>query len=394
MRKSKPNNAISRQITRIILCLLLALYTIPFGTVPLAQAQAAQVMQNAATANGNGSVLAVTGLATAALTVNCSGCGGGTTVNFEGTSDGTNYTAITGALSGTSTTSTSTTTAGVGVWSLPVAGFVSIRARISGYSAGTVTVTGRSSAAPGSSSGAVSISGTVNVDVVGNTIGLATGTKQDTGNASLATINTNTAPLVTAGGGGYVRQDSTATIAKESGGNLATAATGIGATTVDKCTTTDTTACTLIGLMKELSYLLQTPTGPAAAANSNSQIIAYPTLIQGGITTAMTATTSTAFGGGFTNTASNYIYITDCQTSNGSTTVSTDILLQDGSGGTTVAVLPAPAAAVAGTGGNGGSYSWRSPLKLSVNTALYAANVTTGSSTKVWCSGFKSTISY
>jgi hypothetical protein len=35
------------------------------------------------------------------------------------------------------------------------------------------------------------------------------------------TIKTNTDPLVTVGGGGYIRQDSTATICKESGGNLA-----------------------------------------------------------------------------------------------------------------------------------------------------------------------------
>jgi len=34
-------------------------------------------------------------------------------------------------------------------------------------------------------------------------------------------LEANTASLITAGGGGYVRQDSTATIAKESGGNLA-----------------------------------------------------------------------------------------------------------------------------------------------------------------------------
>jgi predicted RNA-binding protein Jag len=38
---------------------------------------------------------------------------------------------------------------------------------------------------------------------------------------NLATVKTNTDPLVTAGGGGFVRQDSTATIAKETGGNLA-----------------------------------------------------------------------------------------------------------------------------------------------------------------------------
>ena len=42
---------------------------------------------------------------------------------------------------------------------------------------------------------------------------------------NLATVKTNTAPLVTAGGGGYVRQDSTATMAKEAGGNLATVKT-------------------------------------------------------------------------------------------------------------------------------------------------------------------------
>ena len=38
---------------------------------------------------------------------------------------------------------------------------------------------------------------------------------------NLLTVKTNTDPLVTSDGGAYVRQDSTATMAKESGGNLA-----------------------------------------------------------------------------------------------------------------------------------------------------------------------------
>jgi hypothetical protein len=42
---------------------------------------------------------------------------------------------------------------------------------------------------------------------------------------NLATIATDVAPLVASSAGGYVRQDSTATIAKESGGNLASTAT-------------------------------------------------------------------------------------------------------------------------------------------------------------------------
>lgn len=45
-----------------------------------------------------------------------------------------------------------------------------------------------------------------------------------TENGNLASVKTNTDPLVASGGGAYVRQDSTATIAKESGGNLATLA--------------------------------------------------------------------------------------------------------------------------------------------------------------------------
>lgn len=41
---------------------------------------------------------------------------------------------------------------------------------------------------------------------------------------NLASVKTNTDPLVTSGGGAYIRQDSTGTIARESGGNLATLA--------------------------------------------------------------------------------------------------------------------------------------------------------------------------
>lgn len=112
----------------------------------------------------------------------------------------------------------------------------------------------------------------------------------------------------------------------------------------------------------------------------------------GAVTSAMTGTTSTSVIGG---TASNYIYVTQCTTSNASTTVSTDILLQDGSGGTTLYVLPDPAASVATTGGGGGVFPFPVPLKVPTSgNGLFAANLTTGSSTKISCSGFKSTASY
>jgi len=50
---------------------------------------------------------------------------------------------------------------------------------------------------------------------------------------NLAAINTNTGPLTASGAGGYVRQDSTNSIAMESGGNLAAIATNTGKLTFD-----------------------------------------------------------------------------------------------------------------------------------------------------------------
>jgi hypothetical protein len=99
-------------------------------------------LQSAAVANGNGTLLATNGMSGAVLTVNCSACSGGTTVNFEGTEDNANFTPLLAYQLGTTTFGTSTTAAGVAVWRLAIANLQNIRARISTYSAGTVTVTG------------------------------------------------------------------------------------------------------------------------------------------------------------------------------------------------------------------------------------------------------------
>ena len=108
----------------------------------LASVSTSVTLQSGVTANGNGTTLATDGMATAILTVNCATCSGGTTVNFEGSEDASNFASISATQLGTNTVGTSTTTAGVTVWALPVAGFQTIRARVSAYSAGTVTVTG------------------------------------------------------------------------------------------------------------------------------------------------------------------------------------------------------------------------------------------------------------
>lgn len=110
--------------------------------------------------------------------------------------------------------------------------------------------------------------------------------------------------------------------------------------------------------------------------------------VSGVITSAMTGTTSTSLmaapAAGLRN------YITQITVSNGSTTVPTDILIQDGSGGTTLYVIPAPIGTGTGTGTSGGTFTFPTPLRQPTTaTAIFVANVTTGSSTKVSVTGYK-----
>lgn len=104
--------------------------------------------------------------------------------------------------------------------------------------------------------------------------------------------------------------------------------------------------------------------------------------VSGAITSAMTGTTSTSLiaapAAGLRN------YITQITVSNAHATVGTDIIIQDGSGGTTLYTIPA--AAVYG----GAALSFPTPLRQPTTaTAIYCANVTTGASTKVSASGYK-----
>lgn len=104
--------------------------------------------------------------------------------------------------------------------------------------------------------------------------------------------------------------------------------------------------------------------------------------VSGAITSAMTGTTSTSLiaapAAGLRN------YITQITVSNSHATVGTDIIIQDGSGGTTLYTIPA--AAVYG----GAVVTFPTPLRQPTTaTAIYCANVTTGASTKVSASGYK-----
>lgn len=110
--------------------------------------------------------------------------------------------------------------------------------------------------------------------------------------------------------------------------------------------------------------------------------------VSGAITSAMTGTTSTsclaAPASGLRN------YITGITVSNASITVPTDIVIQDGSGGATLYTVPCPIGTGTGTGTSGGHYVFPTPIRQPTTaTAIYVANVTTGSSTKVSMVGYK-----
>lgn len=100
------------------------------------------------------------------------------------------------------------------------------------------------------------------------------------------------------------------------------------------------------------------------------------------ITTAMTGTTTTSLcpapGVGFRN------YITTFVCGNEHATVGTSVLLQDGSGGTSIGIVPAAPAF------GGAAPSLPTPVRQpTLNTALFVQNVTTGASTKCWAVGYK-----
>lgn len=104
--------------------------------------------------------------------------------------------------------------------------------------------------------------------------------------------------------------------------------------------------------------------------------------VSGAITTAMTSTTSTSLlaapGSGLRN------YITTIIVSNSHATQGTDVIIQDGSGGTTLMTIPADSVY------GGAVISLPTPLRQPTsNTALYCANVTSGASTKVSVVGYK-----
>jgi hypothetical protein len=110
-------------------------------------------LQSAAVANSNGTQLSMAGMAAITWTVNCSvACTGGTTINFEGAQDCTTpvFVAVLAQQLGTFIVATTVVNQGttITVWQTSGSGLQCVRARISAYSAGTITVTATAGPAP------------------------------------------------------------------------------------------------------------------------------------------------------------------------------------------------------------------------------------------------------
>lgn len=95
-------------------------------------------LQSGATANGNGTAMNVGGAATVGVEVTGTF---GATVNFEGTVDGSNWYSLTGVNKATLNATTSPSAPGL--YSVDVAGCDQFRARVSGYTSGSVSVTAK-----------------------------------------------------------------------------------------------------------------------------------------------------------------------------------------------------------------------------------------------------------
>jgi len=105
-------------------------------------------LQNAATGTGNGTALYTDGHATAMFTVTGSGSW---TVTFEGTEDGTNWYSLNTNRQGTDTIGSTATNTTLGTYKADVSGFQYVRARVSTFASGSVTVTAHATPMPSTS---------------------------------------------------------------------------------------------------------------------------------------------------------------------------------------------------------------------------------------------------
>jgi len=235
-------------------------------TFTTATATGDTTLQSAVSATANGSSLAVTGYGTALLQVS------GTfsaTVTFEASSDaGTTWVNISATQIGGDIVLSATA---IGSYRITCTGFDSVRARVSSYTSGAVTVVGR--ATNGTTSGKI-----IKLATGTNTIGALTANQSvnlsqlagNTISSGVGATGTGTIRVVQANDAGKTIQ-SKASIASSSGDNtIINAGTNKLKIKAFSLTTTSTTAVTCIFKSSTTvlwQVVLQAPTGVSVGAN-------------------------------------------------------------------------------------------------------------------------------
>lgn len=174
---------------------------VPTGEIDVAGGTVTSAtLQDAATADGNGTDFDITGMGTVRLTVIPTSFSA--TVTFSASADGTNFDVIRGYKQGATTVATSLALSGsstVSIWEFPAAGLTKIRAALSGSSGTSITIVGAASPLPSNEpigvtlSSAVLAAGSANIGAV----------QEATTTAAIA-IGTTTAAGVVKASAGYL----------------------------------------------------------------------------------------------------------------------------------------------------------------------------------------------
>lgn len=271
------------------------------------------------TGNNTGAPVAINsgeGIGTIIIQANCVSCSGGTTINFQQSVDGSNYFAVFGRQLTSGSTpvfASSTTTSGLTYWEVPAAGIADVRTTVTGYSAGTITTTVYGTTAVstsgvyiGNATLAVTQSGTWSVaqggtggtawlqkiaDGTGSGVtatvdstalalyteirdaaGNARGANVSAGHALLTDASATTQPTSIASGqvaSGAIASGAVASGAYVSGSISDGAIVTLGNKADAKSTATDTTAISIMQVLKEISFMAQTPAALPANQSTN-----------------------------------------------------------------------------------------------------------------------------
>ena len=137
----------------------------------------AVTLQNAAGATGNGNILDVTNYTTAVFNITISASA---TLTFEVTNDYTNWSSLSAVQEGTNATSATATA--TGLYRANISGYRGVRARVSTFGSGTITVVGRatfdkvsgsgSGGGTGTGAGQVQGTGASGATAVGNPVAI------------------------------------------------------------------------------------------------------------------------------------------------------------------------------------------------------------------------------